>query len=165
MINFFFFFAWHYISRLKLKLKILQLLQQRNQSRNNPSLQIVVTSDNQQQPGKKSGENPNDRELQTYLREQNFLSLPESASLIRVWTEDVLQKQADQWTKTKNNCWLKTQVTHTEVVVEALVHEEPESVEPEKGSLWRWHFWLGHRRTFKKQDVSKACIIICSILR
>lgn len=91
-----------------------------------------MTSDNLQQPGKKAIENLNNSELQTYLRGQNCLSLPESESLIRVWTEDVLEKQADQWSKTKTNCRLNTQATHTEVVVEALVHKEPESVELEK---------------------------------
>uniref|UniRef100_A0A3Q1IV35 Polycystic kidney disease 1b n=1 Tax=Anabas testudineus TaxID=64144 RepID=A0A3Q1IV35_ANATE len=89
----------------------------------------VRQSDVKHQLGKKAEENPNDRELQTYLRGQSCLVLPASDSLIRVWTEDVLEKQADQWTKTKNYCCLKPQATHTEVVVEALVHEEPESEE------------------------------------
>uniref|UniRef100_A0AAQ6IQD0 Polycystic kidney disease 1b n=2 Tax=Anabas testudineus TaxID=64144 RepID=A0AAQ6IQD0_ANATE len=114
--------------RFKLEQKILQLLQQRSQSRKKPS-QTVWTSNYLQQLGKKAEENPNDRELQTYLRGQSCLVLPASDSLIRVWTEDVLEKQADQWTKTKNYCCLKPQATHTEVVVEALVHEEPESEE------------------------------------
>uniref|UniRef100_A0A8D3B804 Polycystic kidney disease protein 1-like 1 n=1 Tax=Scophthalmus maximus TaxID=52904 RepID=A0A8D3B804_SCOMX len=45
---------------------------------------------------------------------------PCMSSSIRIWTQDVLEKRADQWTGT-------TQATHTEVVVEVLVHEEPGS--------------------------------------
>ncbi|GLD54852.1 polycystic kidney disease 1 like 1-like protein [Lates japonicus] len=110
-----------------------ELLQQRGQQRNNPFSDIVLASDNLQPTGKRAHENPNDRELQTHLRGQNFLSLPESASLITIWTDDALEKQTDQWTKTNDSCWLSTtQATHTEVVVEVLVHEEPGSVEPGK---------------------------------
>lgn len=59
---------------------------------------------------------------------QNYVSHPESASLIRVWTEDLLEKQADQRTETSNSCRLsKSQAAHTEVVVEVLVHEDPGS--------------------------------------
>uniref|UniRef100_A0A3Q3J1C2 Polycystic kidney disease protein 1-like 1 n=1 Tax=Monopterus albus TaxID=43700 RepID=A0A3Q3J1C2_MONAL len=72
---------------------------------------LVVASDNLEQRGKGNEENkPNDREIQTYVRGKNFLSLQESASLIRIWTEDALKE---------------IQTTHTEVVVEAIVHEEP----------------------------------------
>uniref|UniRef100_A0A3B4XJB1 Polycystin 1 like 1, transient receptor potential channel interacting n=1 Tax=Seriola lalandi dorsalis TaxID=1841481 RepID=A0A3B4XJB1_SERLL len=93
----------------------------------------VKSSDNLQHTGERAEENPNDRELQTYFSGQNCLSLPESASLIRIWTEDVVETQSDHWTKTNESCWLsKTQATHTEVVVEVLVHEEPVSVEPDK---------------------------------
>lgn len=91
-----------------------------------------MASDNTQQPGARAEENPKDEELQPYLKAQNDLSLPESASLTRVWAEDALEKQVDQWNKTNDSCWLsKTQAAHTEVVVEVLVHEEPESVEPD----------------------------------
>ncbi|XP_050922890.1 LOW QUALITY PROTEIN: polycystic kidney disease 1 like 1 [Lates calcarifer] len=101
-------------------------LQQRGQQRNNSFSDIVLASDNLQ-------ENPNDRGVQTHLRGQISLSLPESASLITIWTDDALEKQTDQWTKTNDSCWLSTtQATHTEVVVEVLVHDEPGSVEPGK---------------------------------
>ncbi|XP_023272777.1 polycystic kidney disease protein 1-like 1 [Seriola lalandi dorsalis] len=121
------------LSRSKLELEILQFLQQRGQQRNTPSSDIILASDNLQHTGERAEENPNDRELQTYFSGQNCLSLPESASLIRIWTEDVVETQSDHWTKTNESCWLsKTQATHTEVVVEVLVHEEPVSVEPDK---------------------------------
>ncbi|XP_037613525.1 polycystic kidney disease 1 like 1 [Sebastes umbrosus] len=122
-----------HLLRSKLELETLQFLQQRGQRRDHSTSDNVLASDTSHQPGTKAEENPKDRELQTYLKAQNCPSLPESASLIRVWTEDVLEKQADQWTKTNDNCCLsKTQATHTEVVVEVLVHEEPASVEPDK---------------------------------
>ncbi|XP_070784659.1 polycystin-1-like protein 1 [Enoplosus armatus] len=118
--------------RSKLELQILQILQQRGQ-RDNSSSDIVVTLDNsQQRPGTRAEDNPKDRELQTHLEAQNDPPLPESASLVRVWT-DVLEKQVDPWTKTNDSYWLsKTQTAHSEVVVEVLVHEEPGSVEPYK---------------------------------
>lgn len=117
------------ITRSALDREILQFLQQRSQkSDHSPS---DMASDNSQQPGTRAEENPNDKELQTYLKAQNYLPLPESASLINVWTEDVLEEQVDQWTKTNDSSWLrKIQADHTEVVVvEVLVHEEPGSVE------------------------------------
>lgn len=57
---------------------------------------------------------------------------PESAPLIRVWTEDMLDKQPGQWMKTDDKCLSKSQATHSEVVVEVLIHEDPGSVEPNK---------------------------------
>ncbi|XP_078019104.1 polycystin-1-like protein 1 [Epinephelus lanceolatus] len=121
-----------HLLRSRRELEILQFLQQRGQDGNH-SPSDSVASDNSQQRGIRARENSRDRELQTYLKAQNYPSLPESASLIKVWTEDVLEKQADQSTKTRDNCWLsKTQATPTEVVVEVLVHEEPGSVEPDQ---------------------------------
>ncbi|KAM9337218.1 polycystin-1-like protein 1 [Symphorus nematophorus] len=71
--------------------------------------------------------------LQTSLKARNYLSLPEPTSLMKVWTDDALQEQADCWTKTNDSCWLsKSQATHTEVVVEVMVHEDPGSVESNK---------------------------------
>nr|XP_020465285.1 polycystic kidney disease protein 1-like 1 [Monopterus albus] len=100
-----------HLLRSRLELEVLQFLQQRGQRKNNPSSDLVVASDNLEQRGKGNEENkPNDREIQTYVRGKNFLSLQESASLIRIWTEDALKE---------------IQTTHTEVVVEAIVHEEP----------------------------------------
>ncbi|XP_045922035.1 polycystic kidney disease 1 like 1 [Micropterus dolomieu] len=118
-----------HLLRSALDREILQFLQQQSQkSDHSPS---DMASDNSQQPGTRAEENPNDKELQTYLKAQNYLPLPESASLINVWTEDVLEEQVDQWTKTNDSSWLrKIQANHTEVVVvEVLVHEEPGSVE------------------------------------
>lgn len=57
---------------------------------------------------------------------------PESAPLIRVWTEDMLDKQPGQWMKTDDNCLSKSQATHSEVVVEVLIHKDPGSVEQNK---------------------------------
>lgn len=126
------FSARRCITRSRRELEILQFLQQRGQDGNH-SPSDSVASDNSQQRGIRARENSRDRELQTYLKAQNYPSLPESASLIKVWTEDVLEKQVDQSTKTRDNCWLsKTQAAPTEVVVEVLVHEEPGSVEPDQ---------------------------------
>uniref|UniRef100_A0A3B5BJT4 Polycystin 1 like 1, transient receptor potential channel interacting n=1 Tax=Stegastes partitus TaxID=144197 RepID=A0A3B5BJT4_9TELE len=92
-------------------LNILQVRQQRGQMGHNPSLDIVVASDDK-------------------LKGECCLGRPEPASLERLLTGDVLEKQADKWSKT--NDWLsKTQATHTEVVVEVLVHEEPGRIEPD----------------------------------
>ena len=53
----------------------------------------------------------------------------ECGSLIKDWKEDALEKKDDEWTTTNDNSSLsKSQATHSEVVVEVLVHEEPESV-------------------------------------
>lgn len=87
--------------------------------------------DNTQQPKTRAEENPKDGDLQSNLKD--YLSHPESATLIRAWTEDILEKQVGQWTKTSDSCWLsKRQATHTEVVVEVLVHKDPGSVESNK---------------------------------
>ncbi|XP_035510575.1 polycystic kidney disease 1 like 1 [Morone saxatilis] len=121
-----------HLLRSTLELEILQFLQQNDQQGENPTPDIVVASDNSQH-GTRVKENPINRKFQTYLKAQNYLPLSDSASLIRVWTEDVLEKQADQCIQTNDSSWLsKTQATHTEVVVEVLVHEEPASVEPDK---------------------------------
>ncbi|XP_034428977.1 polycystic kidney disease 1 like 1 [Hippoglossus hippoglossus] len=106
----------------------LEMLQRGGQRRNNHSSDVVLPSDNLQKTGESDEENLNDRKLQTYSRGQNCLSLPDSTSLIRIWTEDDLEKQ------THNISWLsKTRATHTEVVVEVLVHEEPGSSEKTGG--------------------------------
>ncbi|XP_073344382.1 polycystin-1-like protein 1 [Pagrus major] len=118
-----------HLIRSKLELETVQFLQQRRQSGDNSSSDIVVASDNSQQPRTRAEENPNDNELQSYSDAQNCLSLTESGSLVKEWKQDVLEKKDDQWTKTNNSCSLSnSQATHTEVVVEVLVHEEPESV-------------------------------------
>ncbi|XP_008299033.1 polycystic kidney disease 1 like 1 [Stegastes partitus] len=97
--------------RSQVDLNILQVRQQRGQMGHNPSLDIVVASDDK-------------------LKGECCLGRPEPASLERLLTGDVLEKQADKWSKT--NDWLsKTQATHTEVVVEVLVHEEPGRIEPD----------------------------------
>lgn len=54
------------------------------------------------------------------------------APLIRVWTEDMLDKQPGQWMKIDDSCLSKSQATHSEVVVEVLIHKDPGSVEPNK---------------------------------
>jgi len=104
----------------------MPFLQQRNQRGGCPFSDVVVGLDNSQQPGTRAGENPKDQELQTYLKTQNYPSRPET--LIRVWTEDVLEKQSDPWTEIND----KTQTPQTEMVVEVLVHEEPGRVEPDQ---------------------------------
>lgn len=54
----------------------------------------------------------------------------DSAPLIRVWAEDIIENQAAEGTKTNYKCLLgKSQVTHKEVVVEVLVHTELGSAE------------------------------------
>nr|XP_019942839.1 PREDICTED: polycystic kidney disease protein 1-like 1 [Paralichthys olivaceus] len=58
---------------------------------------------------------------------QEFVRRLVAEETIRIWTEDDLEKQ------TNDSSWLsKIQATHTEVVVEVLVHEEPGSTEAEK---------------------------------
>ncbi|XP_028425777.1 polycystic kidney disease 1 like 1 [Perca flavescens] len=115
----------------RLELETLQFLKQRGQSGDHSSSGIVVASDKLQQPGTRAEKNPKDRELPIYyFKAPDYLPLPESASLIRVWTEDVLDKQVDQWTKTNDSCCLsKMQATQ---VVEVLIHEKPGSVEPDE---------------------------------
>lgn len=87
--------------------------------------------DNTQQPETGARKNPKDRHLRANLKEN--LPHRDSASLIRVWTEDILEKQVGQWTETNDSCWLnKGQAIHTEVVVEVMVHKDPGGVEPDK---------------------------------
>ncbi|XP_059183422.1 polycystin-1-like protein 1 [Centropristis striata] len=128
--------ATHLLSRSELELEMVQVLQQRGQRGDFSSSDIVVTSNNSQQPGPRAGEKTNDRGLQTYLKAHCSPSLPESTSHDRIWTEDVLEKQDNQWTETNDSFWLsKTHThiaTHTEMVVEVLVHDKPGSVEPDK---------------------------------
>ncbi|XP_062235998.1 polycystin-1-like protein 1 [Platichthys flesus] len=97
----------------------LEMLQLGGQQRNYHSSDVVLPFDNLQKTGEIHEESPNERKLQTYSRGQNCLSRPDSTSLIRIWTEDDLEKQTQS----------KTRATHTEVVVEVLVHEEPGSSE------------------------------------
>ncbi|KAK1885270.1 Polycystic kidney disease 1 like 1 [Dissostichus eleginoides] len=114
------------ISPAQLELEDMPFLQQRNQRGGCPFSDVVVGLDNSQQPGTRAGENPKDQELQTYLKTQNYPSRPET--LIRVWTEDVLEKQSEPWTEINDT----TQAPQTEMVVEVLVHEEPGRVEPDQ---------------------------------
>ncbi|KAA8580858.1 hypothetical protein FQN60_013816 [Etheostoma spectabile] len=122
-----------YLLGSKLELETLQFLKHRGQSGDHSPSDIAVASDKLQQSGTRAEKTPKDQELRIVLKAQDYLPLPESASLIRVWTEDVLDKQVDLWTKTKDSCCLsETQATHTEVVVEVLIHETPGSVEPDE---------------------------------
>uniref|UniRef100_A0A667XXN0 Polycystic kidney disease 1b n=1 Tax=Myripristis murdjan TaxID=586833 RepID=A0A667XXN0_9TELE len=97
-------------------------------------------------------------EPQTSSRRPNCLLAQESASPKGAWTagqlpsggsmaqliqSDVLENQTNQWTKTSDSCWFSKSVnrslsksgtdshlgTHSEVVVEVLVHETPGSRE------------------------------------
>ncbi|XP_051796475.1 polycystic kidney disease 1 like 1 [Acanthochromis polyacanthus] len=89
----------------QVKLNILQVLQQRSKMRHNPSSDYKLKGD-------------------------CCLSCPEPPSLKGLWKGDVLEKQADQQSKT--NDWLReTQPAHREVVVEVLVHDDPGKVEPD----------------------------------
>uniref|UniRef100_A0A8C2ZWB2 Polycystic kidney disease 1b n=1 Tax=Cyclopterus lumpus TaxID=8103 RepID=A0A8C2ZWB2_CYCLU len=91
----------------------------------------VVVWDASQQPDTIAKESLKGRELQTYLKAPNHLFLPESTSRTR--TENTQEKPVNEWTQTNDNCCLtKTQSTHTEVVVEVLVHQESGSVMPDK---------------------------------
>lgn len=73
-------------------------------------------------------ENAKDTGPQSDLNEA--LSHLDSAPLIRVWTEDIIENQAAEETKTNYKCFLgKSQATHKEVVVEVLVHTELGSAE------------------------------------
>ena len=108
--------------RSKLELETVQSLQKRRQSGHNSSSDIVVASDNSQQPRTRAEEN-------LHSGAENCLSVTECGSLIKDWKEDALEKKDDEWTTTNDNSSLsKSQATHSEVVVEVLVHEEPESV-------------------------------------
>lgn len=119
------------IIRTELELEIPHLLQQRVQRGDNSSSGFIVALDNTRQPETRAGKNPKDRQLRSDLKE--YLPHRDSAPLIRVWTEDILEKQVGQWTETNGSCWLsKSQAIHTEVVVEVLVHKDPGSVEPDK---------------------------------
>ncbi|XP_054479391.1 polycystic kidney disease 1 like 1 [Anoplopoma fimbria] len=115
--------------RSKLEPEILE----RGQRGDHSSSDSVVKSDASKQPETIAKENTKGRELQTYLKAQKYISLPESTSRISGWTEDVLEKQVNEWTTTNDMyCLGKTQATHTEVEVEVLVHQEPVSVRPDK---------------------------------
>ncbi|KAM8731306.1 polycystin-1-like protein 1 isoform 4-T4 [Acanthopagrus schlegelii] len=115
--------------RSKLEMEMVQSLQKRRQSGHTSSSDIVVASDNSQQPRTRAEENLKDDELQSYSGAENCLSVTECGSLIKDWKEDALEKKDDEWTTTNDNSSLsKSQATHSEVVVEVLVHEEPESV-------------------------------------
>ncbi|XP_068160681.1 polycystin-1-like protein 1 [Antennarius striatus] len=103
------------------------LLQKGRREHNSPP-DIVVASDNIQ-PITGDREHPNDREFQSSLKTQDYRSHPESASPSMVWTEDVLEKRVDQWTKKNDHCKLVIgQPNHSEVVVEVLVHNDNFSV-------------------------------------
>lgn len=72
-------------------------------------------------------ENPKHTAPQSDLNEA--LSHLDSAPLIGVWTEDILENQAAEGTKTNYKCLLgKSQATH-KLVVEVLVHTELGSAE------------------------------------
>ncbi|XP_058481712.1 polycystin-1-like protein 1 [Solea solea] len=114
--------------RSMLELEMLQCLQQRSQQRNTSD--TVVASTNQQQPEEREEEEENPG--------LNRPSLQESASVIEMWTEDVMQTQDGHWINTNDSCWIsKTQATHTEVVVEVLVHDEPGDAESDTGGSIR----------------------------
>ncbi|KAK9527852.1 hypothetical protein VZT92_014377 [Zoarces viviparus] len=118
-----------HLLRSKLEPEILQ----RGQRGDHSSSDRVVVRDASQQPETIAKENPKGRELRTYLKAQNYLSLPESTSRISVWTEDALEERVNEWTKTNDSCcFSKTQSTHTEVLVEVLVHQEPGTVKSDK---------------------------------
>lgn len=125
------FSVWFCFNRPKCE---RELLRSKVQKGNNFSLE------DPQQSGTKTKESPKLRELQGH----DHLSLPEQPALMRPGTQDVVERQSDLRTKTSGSCSLsRSQATHTEVVVEVLVHEDPASVEPDTvGSLWRWHFCL-----------------------
>nr|XP_043891851.1 polycystic kidney disease 1 like 1 [Solea senegalensis] len=107
--------------RSMLELEMLQCLQQKSQQRNTSD--TIVASTNQQQP--------EEREEDPGLNRPSF---PESASVIEMWTEDVMETQDGHRINTNDSCWIsKTQATHTEVVVEVLVHDEPGDAESDTG--------------------------------
>ncbi|XP_034416623.1 polycystic kidney disease 1 like 1 [Cyclopterus lumpus] len=114
-----------HLLRSKLKVEMLQRGQRGVHSSS------VVVWDASQQPDTIAKESLKGRELQTYLKAPNHLFLPESTSRTR--TENTQEKPVNEWTQTNDNCCLtKTQSTHTEVVVEVLVHQESGSVMPDK---------------------------------
>ncbi|KAM6971589.1 polycystin-1-like protein 1 [Tautogolabrus adspersus] len=118
-----------YLLRSKLEPEILTLQQQRSQRGENCSSNTAFASHNSQQPDTITEENPKDRELQNYLKVQNCVFPPGSTSLITVCSDDDPEKEVDQTTRRDDSCWLSiTQATHTEVVVEVLIHEAPESL-------------------------------------
>ncbi|KAM9839687.1 polycystin-1-like protein 1 [Aulostomus maculatus] len=101
-----------------------------------------ATSDNGTNAGAKSNV------LQASSNRQNVRSLPESASVMELWRTDhpvsqsvlgdIPERQTSQWTETSDTlsksgkcgtAHTTTQATHTEVIVEVLVHEEPASGE------------------------------------
>ncbi|XP_044196388.1 polycystic kidney disease 1 like 1-like [Thunnus albacares] len=142
-----------HLLRSQLELKILQLPAYRGQRTDSPSSDNAVASDNSKQSITRSEKHPKSTVLQPYFMGQNCLS--ESASPTGLWMAeylqsgrpvsqsvlcDVLEMQSSQHTKTSDSCRFSrsdkcrakgptaTQTTHTEVVVEVLVHEEPDSV-------------------------------------
>nr|XP_029136853.1 polycystic kidney disease 1 like 1-like isoform X2 [Labrus bergylta] len=118
-----------YLLRSRLEPEILTLQQQRNQRGDDCFSNTAFASHNSQQPDTITEENPKDRELETYFNVQNCVSPPGSASLITVCSDDDPEKEVDQTTRRDYSCWLSiTQATHTEVVLEVLVHEAPESL-------------------------------------
>ncbi|XP_034562845.1 polycystic kidney disease 1 like 1 [Notolabrus celidotus] len=95
-----------HLLRSKLELEALSLLDQRSKRADCSSDTVV--------PATKA--------------EENCRSPHESAPHIRVYTEEKL-KQIEQRTARDDSCLLRNaQATHTEVVVEVLVHEEPGSL-------------------------------------
>lgn len=102
-------------------------LQPEAQKGDHSSSGLNVALDNTSHCKTGTEENPKDTAPQSDLNEA--LSHPDSAPLIRVWTEDILEDQAAKGTKTNHKCLSKSQATHKEVVVEVLVHIELGSAE------------------------------------
>lgn len=114
-----------HVYRSNIQEEMVQFMHQSNQEKVTHSSDLVLASDDLQQNGSPADGN-------TY-KGQNCSYLQETASLIGIWTEEDLGNQNDQWTETNPSCWLsKTQATHTEVLVEVLVHDKPVSVESDK---------------------------------
>ncbi|XP_072234365.1 polycystin-1-like protein 1 [Leuresthes tenuis] len=58
---------------------------------------------------------------------KDCLACPESTTLESRWTEDICQRRAELCTRTNGSCRVNTiQTTTSKVVVEALVHQEPQ---------------------------------------
>ncbi|KAM4534073.1 polycystin-1-like protein 1 [Odontesthes bonariensis] len=61
------------------------------------------------------------------LKIKDCLACPESTTLESRWTEDICQRRAELCTKTNGSCRVNTtQTTTSKLVVEVLVHREPE---------------------------------------
>lgn len=115
-----------YVYRSKIEEEMLQFMHQSSREKVTHSSDLVLASDDLQQ-------NRGTADGNTYDKGQNCSYLQETASLIGIWTEEDLGNQNEQWTETNPSCWLsKTQATHTEVLVEVLVHDKPVSVESDK---------------------------------